>query len=131
MIRGTVLKAMLAGIGILVVAQILYIGVLLKISFHEFLRFVLLVAPGLAALVAAYLAPDRKLLTGVSMALCGAVLGVLSAIGYETLGLNVDHIGGLLATFLILLGYNTALSIAGSVVGVFLSRKSQRQSNTP
>jgi hypothetical protein len=130
MIRGTVLKAILAGIGVLVLAQVLYVGVLLKIAHHEFLRLVLLGAPGFAALVAAYLAPNRKLLIGVSMSFHGAVIGLLSAIGYEQFGLPVDHIGGLLATFLILITYYTAWSIAGSLMGTFLSRKFQGQSGT-
>ncbi len=35
----------------------------------------------------------------------------------------VDQIGGVLATFIILITYNAALSIVGSMGGVFLSRK--------
>ncbi len=35
----------------------------------------------------------------------------------------VDQIGGVLATFIILITYNAALSIVGSMGEVFLSRK--------
>src|SRR3569833_2259926 len=105
MMRWTILKAMLAGISVLVLAQILYIGVLIKITHHELLRLLLLIAPCLAAFVAANLAPHRKLIVGLSMAIYGVVIGVLSALGYESFGLHVDRIGGVWATFLILLVY--------------------------
>lgn len=57
------------------------------------------------------------------MALYGAVIGMLSATGYEYLGLHVDRIGGPLATFTILLAYHAVLSIVGSVAGIVLSRR--------
>jgi hypothetical protein len=125
MIHWTAQRAVLAGIGVLILAQLLYIGVLLKINHHELLRWILLGAPGLAAFIAAYSAPNRKLLIGLSMALYGALIGMLSAIGYEYFGLHVDRIGGLFATFMILLAYYAALSIVGSVAGLFLSRKTK------
>jgi hypothetical protein len=117
---------MLAGISVLILAQVLYVGVLLKISHHELLRLILLVVPGLAAFAAAYLAPRRKLLVGLSMAIYGAVIGVLSALGYESLGLHVDRIGGAWTTFTILLVYYLVLSFVGSMGGYFLSRKIER-----
>lgn len=121
--RWTIPKAMLAGISVLILAQVLYIGVLVKISHHELLRLMLLIAPGIAAFAAAYLAPRRKLLVGLSMAMYGAAIGVLSALGYESFGLHVDRVGGLWTTFVILLVYYLALSLMGSVGGYFLSRK--------
>ena len=123
MTRSTVQRALLAGIGVLVLAHVLYAGVLIKVSYHEFLRWILLGAPGFAACIAAYMSPSRKLLMGISMALYGAVIGMLSAVGYEYFGLHVDRIGGPLATFVILFAYDAALSVVGSVVGVFLSHK--------
>ena len=123
MMRWTIPKAMLAGISVLVLAQVLYIGVLVKISHHELLRLMLLIAPGIASFAAAYLAPRRKLLVGLSMAMYGAAIGVLSALGYESFGLHVDRVGGLWTTFVILLVYYLALSLMGSVGGYFLSRK--------
>ncbi len=125
MIRATEQKAVLAGVGVLFLAQVLYVLVLVKVSYHEILRSMLLGAPAMAACMAAYLSPSRKMLIGLSMALCGAVIGLLSAMGYEYFGLHVDRIGGPLATFAILLAYYVALSVAGSVVGIALSRKGE------
>ena len=124
--RWTVLKAVLAGIGVLALGQMLYVGVLVKINQYELLRFVLLSFPALAAFIAAYLAPSRKLAVGISMAIFAASIGMLSAFGYEYFGLHVDHIGGLLATFLFLLAYSTACSVVGTLAGYFLSRKNAR-----
>jgi hypothetical protein len=67
MTRWTVPKASLAGIGVFVVGQVLYV----IFSYHELLRLVLLGAPGFAAFVAAYLAPRRKMAVGMSMAIRG------------------------------------------------------------
>lgn len=127
MIRWTIAKAVLAGVGVLFLAQALYLGVLIKISHHEQLRLILLGSPALAAFAAAYLAPRRKLMAGLLMAICGAVIGTLSGLAYEFFGLHVDRIGGVLATFLILLAYDGVLSFLGSAAGVFLSRPSENQ----
>ena len=81
----------------------------------------------LAVFIAAYLAPRRKLVVGVSMAIFGASISMLSALGYEYFGFHVDHIGGLFATFLILLSYNAAFCVVGSMAGYFLSRKMQKR----
>lgn len=119
MIRWTAPKATLSGIGVFVLGQVLY----LAFSHHELLRIVLLGTPGFAAFVAAYLAPRWKMVVGMSMAIYGAVLGELMARGYEYFGGHADHIGGLVATLLILLAYYGAFSVVGSVTGVFLSRR--------
>ena len=125
MMRCTIPKAMLAGVSVLILAQVLYIGVLIKINHHELLRLLLLIAPSISAFVAAYLAPRRKVVVGLSMALYGAALGVLSSVGYESFGLHVDRLGGLWATFVILIVYYLVLSLMGSAGGYFLSRKSK------
>lgn len=122
MSRVTAARAVLAGIGVLVFAQVLYILVLFQIDHYELLRWMLLGAPGLAACITAYLSPNRKLLMGISMALYGAMIGLLSAIGYEYFGLHVDRIGGGLVTFTVLLTYYASLSVVGSVAGIFLSQ---------
>lgn len=123
MIRWTVAKAMMAGISVIIFAQLLYVAVLLKIADYELLRLILLGFPCLAAFVAAYWSPCRKISVGVSMAMYGAVIGVLSASCYDYFALPVDRIGGLFTTFFILLVYYGALSIVGSVAGVLLSRR--------
>ena len=117
--------AVLAGVLILLAAQLLYVGVLTKISHHEPLRLILLSAPILAAFVAAYLVPGRtvqKVLAGMSMAGVGALLGILSSLVYRALGLHVDQIGGLVTTFLVLLGYNGVAAAIGATLGVVFSR---------
>lgn len=119
MIRWTVPKATLAGVGVFVLGQVLY----LAFSHYDLLRIVLLGTPGFAAFVAAYLAPRWKVAVGMSMAIYGAVLGELMARGYEQFGGHVDHIGGLVATLLILLAYYGAFCVVGSVAGAFLSRR--------
>lgn len=119
MIQWTVLKATLAGIGVFVAGQALY----LALTHHELLRVVLLGTPGFAAFTTAYLAPRWKVVVGTSMAVYEAVLGELMARGYEHFGGQVDHIGGLVATFLILLAYDAVLGVVGSVAGAFLSRR--------
>jgi hypothetical protein len=123
MIRWTILKATLAGICLLIFGQILYIGVLVDIIYHDLLRFMLLFIPVFSAFIASYLAPCRKIVVGISMSIYGAVIGILSAFVYEYFGLHVDHIGGLLSTFVILFAYYVILSIVGSLVGAFLSSK--------
>lgn len=115
-------KVTAAGIGVLILAQVLYVRVLATISHHKLLRWVLLGAPGFAACITAYLSPNWKLLTGTSMALYGAAIGMLSAMLYESFDLPVDRIGGPLATFAVLLVYYAALSIVGSEAGMTLSR---------
>lgn len=117
--------AVLASVSILIAAQLLYVGVLTKVSYHEPLRLMLLSAPMLAAFVAAYFVPGRKVqkvLAGMLMAVVGAVLGILSSYVYRTLGLHVDQIGGLVATFLVLLAYNGVGAAVGVALGVVFSR---------
>jgi hypothetical protein len=124
MIRSTIPRASLAGIGVFVLGQVLYV----IYSHHELLRLVLLGTPGFSAFVAAFLAPRRKMLVGLSMAVYGAVLGELMARVYEYFGGHVDHIGGVVATFVILLVYHGALAVVGSVAGILISRRLSGQS---
>ena len=120
--RLTVPRAMMAGIGILILDLILYSWVLLAANSHEFLRYISLSAPGLAACVTAYLSSRQKLLVGMSMAVYGALGGMLSDPLYEYFGLYIDHVGTPLETFVIRLVYCSALAALGSVVGIVLSR---------
>ena len=61
------------------------------------------------------------------MAIYGAIIGMLSSIGYEYFGLHVDRIGEPLTTFAVLLTYYAVLSIVGSVVGIILSRLTEQR----
>lgn len=125
MIQWSVLKASLAGVAVFVLGNMLY----LAFSHHELLRLLLLGTPGFAAFVAAYWAPRWKMAVGMSMAVYGAVLGELMARVYESFGGHVDHIGGVMATLLILLGYYGAVSVVGSLAGVFLSKRLSMMAN--
>ena len=122
----TTQRAALAGTGVLILGQVLFFG----LSQHEPLRLILLSTPALAAFVAAYFAPRWKILVGLSMAVVGAAIGELMARAYEYLGGHVDHIGGMLATLLVLLAYNGVLSSVGSVAGAFLSRKRSKHAKS-
>ena len=113
------LKASLAGIAVFVLGNMLH----LAFSHHELLRLLLLGTPGFAAFVAAYWAPRWKMTVGMSMAIYGTVLGESMARVYEHFGGHVDHIGGVVATLLILLAYYGAVSVVGSLAGVFLSKR--------
>lgn len=127
MSRQTTLRAVAVGISILVLAQVMYLGVLVKVEHHELLRVVLLFSPGVAAFATAFLAPTRKFLAGVSMAVWGTAIALLAAAGYELLGLPVDSIGGPVATMAIVLAYYSLLSILGGAVGHVLSRNRTAQ----
>ena len=130
MTRWTTTRAKAIGITVLILAQVLYLGVLLKVEHHELLRVMLLFSPGIAAFATAYLAPNRKVLAGSSMAVWGAGISMVSSVAYEMLGLLLDSIGGPLATFAIILAYYAVLSIVGSVAGHILSRDKTAKPNT-
>lgn len=112
----------------LVFAQVLYVGVLIKICHYELLRWVILGAPAFAAFMASYLAPNRKFLKGTSMTFYGAVIGMLSAMLYRGFGFNIDNIGGFSQGFIVVFIYYGVLSLVGSVAGMIVSRKFQMQS---
>lgn len=124
MIQWSVLKASLAGVVVFLLGNMLY----LAFSYHELLRLLLLGTPGFSAFVAAYLAPRWKMAVGMSMAIYGAVFGELMARVFEYFGGHVDHIGGLVATLIILLTYYGVVSVIGSFAGVFLSKRRSHDS---
>ena len=113
---------MMAGIGVLILGHVLWVGVVLDMPYHEWLRLVLLCFPGVAAFFAAYWAPRNKILIGISMAVCGAAIAIVSSAVYESLGFHIDSIGTSMETFLIILIYDAALSVVGTAAGYMLSR---------
>lgn len=126
MIQRTVTNAVAIGIAVLVLANVLWLGVLWEVKFHEWLRILLLGSPSLAAFLVTYLAPRGKIALGISMAVWGAAIGTLSTVIYEHLGVPVDHIGGPGAIFVVLLAYQLAFCSVGSVVGYLLWRSSNK-----
>jgi hypothetical protein len=124
--RWTMTKAWLVGVALIVLAHLLWWVVLMEVPLGGVLRVLLYVLPVLAAFTVAYLAPRQKLLLGMSMSLCGALLGFLAMNGYARLGYHIDNIGGPLATLAILfalhLGYAAVGTTAGYLVWLFASR---------
>jgi hypothetical protein len=129
MIRQTATKAIVIGVAVLVLANALWLAVLLEVKFHELLRIALLGFPSPAAFLVAYLAPRGKIVLGMSMALWGAIIGVLSTSIYDHLGVPVDHIGGPVAVFFVLLAYQLAYCTVGSVIGYLFWRFTNRRRN--
>lgn len=117
------LRALTVGIGMLIAAQILYVGVLARISHHELLRSVLLAFPFVAAFLTAWLAPRQKMLAGLALAVCGAALGVVASFVYARLGFVVDDIGSVAATFLVLLAYQAVACVVGAGLAVLIWRR--------
>jgi hypothetical protein len=127
MIRGTMFKASIVGIAVLVLANVLWLGVLLEVRFHETLRVALYFFPGFAAFFATYLAPRRKILMGLSMGGYGAVIATLSSFVYKQIGFHIDDIGGPLATFVMLLAYHVVYCVVGTAAGYCVARLNTRK----
>lgn len=127
MIKQTVTTTTLIGIAVLVLANVLWLGMAWETKFYESLRVVLLFFPSLAALLVAYLAPRRKILVGISMAVWGALIGTIATSIYDHLGVPVDHIGGPFSLFLILLAYQLAFCTVGSIAGYLFWRFASRE----
>ena len=123
MIRWSMLKAGMIGISVLILGHVLYFLVLVGVRNHELLRVGLLFFPGIAAFATAYFAPRRKILMGISMAIYGAAIAIVSSSIYEFLGFHIDHIGGLFTTFTIILGYYVVFCAVGGLAGYFLARR--------
>lgn len=131
MIRWTMLKAGMVGISVLILGDVLYFLVLIEVRSYELLRLGLFSFPSIAAFATAYFAPRWKIFMGTSMAAYGAALAIVSSAIYESLGFYIDHIGGLFATFIIILGYHVAFCVVGSLAGYYFAnqRKARSKSN--
>ncbi len=119
------LKAGALGILVLVLAQGLWFGSLLGGAYSEFLVVLLWVSPFIAALVTAYLAPGRKIIMGMFMAVIAAVFVVLLNAAFQAAGTAVDFPGakGGLILFVVTLVYSAVGAFLGSVTGRWLTRK--------
>ena len=126
MVTWTPKKAWRLGLALLVGGHLMWWGVLLEGAYAETLRLALFFVPALAAFLVAYLAPRRKMLLGMSMGVCGALIGFFAMAGYEHLGYHIDKIGGPLATIGILLAIHLGYSLIGSIAGYFLWRLRSR-----
>lgn len=119
------LRAWTLGILVLIVAQGLWFGSVLADVYADLLVLLLWISPFVAALVTAYLSPQRKMAMGVSMALVAAVLVVALNAAFQVVGTAVDFPGakGGLTLFAITLLYSAVGAVLGSVTGQWLTRK--------
>jgi hypothetical protein len=126
----TRLFAFACGCGVLLGLHALWILVLIDAPGAAFVRQAIIAAPVMAALVTAWLAPDRRLVLGTLQGTCAALVAFASAAAFERLGYRHDSIGGPMATFAVMWFWSTALAMAGSVLVLLLRRmekgKSQR-----
>jgi hypothetical protein len=82
-------------------------------------------APLVAAFLAAHLAPERRMVAGMSMVLPATLLTVAMNSLYQSLGHHVDFPGlqgAVIATILSLI-WNTILCVLGTVAGYLLARQ--------
>jgi len=122
MIQPTATRAVVVGIAVLILANVLWLGVLWEVKFYQLLRMALLISPGIASFLVAYLAPRVKIVLGLSMAAWGAIIGTFATSIYEHFGVPVDNIGGPMAVFVVLLVYQVVICTVGSVVGFLFWR---------
>ena len=125
MLPGPVLRAWLAGVMVLVVANGAWFVSLQAHKFSSSLIWLLWISPLIAAFVSAYLSPRKKILLGISLAIPAAVLAVALNVTYELLGNAVDFPGvrGGTILFVITLGYSAMLCALGGGAGYYLAKR--------
>jgi hypothetical protein len=115
-------RAWLAGIVILIAVHILLWGVVAATPVSELLRNLLFAGPPAAALVTTYLSPRNRLLMGMSLAPCGALIGYAAQQVYAALGYHVDRLGvDAISTLQVLLVFNVLYALVGSLLGLLIS----------
>jgi hypothetical protein len=117
---------MLLGIGVLVLGQVLYFVDLVTPGPQAFLDESLLLTPGIASLCSTAFAPEKKIAAGLSMALVGPIIAMIAWSIYQLLGIPTDRIGGLTATFAIVLGYHAVACSVGTGIGYAIGNWSRR-----
>lgn len=123
MIRWTVPKALIAGVGVLIVTAVaLTSEVLPSYYFRDWVRFI---SPGLAGFTAAYLAPRWKVMAGISIAILGPIIGALWYVVYHYLYEATDpyhYLHGLWGYFVMHFLLFIYPTVVGALLGYFLSR---------
>jgi hypothetical protein len=122
-------RAWFIGAGIITVAYMAWLIILQAKQYSDVLIFLLWISPFVAALVSAYLAPQRKVLFGMSMVLPTVFLTVVFNVVYQWIGIAVDFPGvrGGLILFAITLIYSCFLCGVGSILGLLLAKKFQKK----
>ena len=127
-VRTTPLRAWFIGAGILLASYVTWF-IALQLNWHPqvlvILMWFLWGAPFVAALLSAYLAPHKKILVGLSMALLAAVFAVALNFIHQLRGDSVDFPGmqGSVILFFITLAYSAVFSGIGAISGSVLARK--------
>lgn len=113
------------GVGILLVAHLLWPMVLMSKTYPALAAWTLHASPVFAAFAVAYLVPRKKILFGMSMMLVAATMSAVANLLYRELGLPTDLPGfrGSWIVFAVGLVSGTVLCGIGTVVGYLLSRK--------
>jgi hypothetical protein len=128
MIRRTVSAAVLLGIVVFALGQILYFVYLRIPGPQSFLHGSLLLTPGIASLCSTAFASEKKIAVGFSMVVFGSVIQMLAWYVYQLLGIPLDRIGGIMATFAIVFAYHVVACTIGTVIGYSISIRSRRLS---
>jgi hypothetical protein len=124
----TMFVAWSAGVGVLVAAYAIWFTFLQLNRFSESIMLLFWLSPLIAASVASYFGPSKKILLGASMAAPAAILAVLFNLLDQLLGKAVDLPGlhGGMALFFVTLIYAGILSGIGGFMGCFLATKHDR-----
>ncbi|MGH8653097.1 MAG: hypothetical protein ACREYE_13435 [Gammaproteobacteria bacterium] len=120
-----VLRALAFGVGILLLADAMWVMVLMSTTYPTALAWALQSSPAITAFTVAYLAPRKKILLGMSMVIFAASLASAAKLVYGALGLPTDLPGirGARIVFTIALVSGSILCAIGTAAGYFLSRK--------
>jgi len=113
------------GIGFMILLILdMMVAVTTLINFHSLVLMLLLrISPFVASFVAAYLAPRKKFLLGMSLAIPTAILGLVVTIAYQLFGKAVDFAGfeGGLILLAVSLAYGFILCSLGGMAGYFMA----------
>jgi len=117
-------KAWLIGVALLLLAQVVWFGLLATGMFSRTAGILMLSAPGAAGFITAYLAPKRKILLGVSLAFPGAMIVSMVNWAYEAAGHAVDFSGirGLVDLSVLTFLQDLVLCLIGASVAWFTVR---------
>ena len=127
-VRTTSLRAWFIGAGILLASYVTWFIALLlnwKQQVLVILMWFLWGAPFVAALLSAYLAPHKKILICLSMALLAAIFAVALNFIHQLRGDSVDFPGmqGSIILFFTTLAYSAIFSGIGAITGSMLAKK--------
>ncbi len=119
------LRAWLWGLGILLILTGAWLIALQAEVFSAVLLLGVQISPFVAAVAAAYLAPQKKVIIAVSMAIPATVITVAVTVTYQLLGHPVDFPGlkGGKILFVITLLYSGLLCFFGGVLGRFMANR--------